>query len=350
MAIYFIISLLLLFFSVFDFSNRKRDITVLYWLAFLMIVFIGLRGNSGADTLNYINFFEEYTDSLWDWKGVEKQYLEYGFYYLSVLIKSVFDNIHLYFLCISFLTISLLVKSLKNYCLLPIFGFCVYFMRFLLTRDMNQIRQALSIAIVIYALKFLVDRNTRKYIWMSLLAVTIHYSAIIILPFALLYQIKGSYKKTLFILIFSGVTGYILGAILKRILISTDFAILLTYVGDENLGIYNPVIYYQSLLCLAFFYFEKKSANIQKGYYVIRNAYLYSTVILLLTCNMGVIGGRLATIFATCEIFIIPALVYTIYPKRYGFLGLAIIISIFFCMNYLNLSEMGTWEYSLPFQ
>ncbi len=349
MAIYFIICLFLLFFSAFDFADKKRDITVLYWLAFLMIIFVGLRGNSGTDTLNYINFFKEYTDSLWDWKGVEKQYSEYGFYYLSVLIKSIFDNIHFYFILISLLTVSLLVKSLKSYCILPIFGFCVYFMRFLLTRDMNQIRQALSIAIIIYALKFLVENKVWKYVWMSLLAVTIHYSSVIVLPFAFLYQVKRTWKQTLFILLLSGILGLVLGTVLKAILISTGFTILLTYVGDENLGIYNPVIYYQSLLCLSFFYFEKKFANIQPGYYVIRNAYLYSTIILLLSCNMGVIGGRLATIFATCEIFIIPALVYAIHPKRYGFLGLVILISIFFYLNYLKLAEVGTWEYSFPF-
>lgn len=346
MSIYIIIYIALLIFSLFDFSEVKRRIVVLYWITFLMILFVGLRGESGIDSVTYINFFNDNTDTLWDWKGVEKQYAEYGFYYLSVLLKSICDNIDFYFLVISFITLPFLVRVLKSYSLLPIWGFCIYFIRFLPFRDMNQIRQSLAILIVIYALKYLIEGCKYKYVLFVLLASTFHYSVLIVLPFIFFYKKYFSFKNVWWILMFTGVIGLLIGMILKEILLSTGMQFIVTYIDTNDLGIANPMIYYQCIWCLSFFYFESRFANIQKGYYVIRNAYLYSTIILLLSCNLGVIGGRLSTIFATCEVVIIPALVYTIRPRLVAYWSLVIIMSVFFYFNYLKmLEEAEGWNY-----
>lgn len=346
MGIYIAIYILLLIFSLFDFVDTKRRVVVLYWITSLMILFVGLRGESGIDSRTYIQFFNENTDTIWNWNGLEKQYAEYGFYYLSVLIKSICNNVDFYFLTIACLTLPFLVKTLRSYSLLPVFGFCIYFIRFLPYRDMNQIRQGLAILIVVYALKYLINGDNRKYILLTFLAATFHYSIIAVLPFVFLYKKVISYKKVFWILIFSGVAGLVIGVILKKVLISTGMQLFLAYIDTDNLGIANPMIYYQCTWCLFFFYFEQRLANVQKGYYVFRNAYLYSTIILLLTCNLGVIGGRLSTIFATCEVVIIPALIYSIRPRLVMYLGLVVTMSMFFYLNYLKmLEEASGWIY-----
>ena len=93
-------------------------------------------------------------------------------------------------------------------------------------------------------------------------------------------------------------------------------------------------------------HFEPILKDRQKGYYIIRNAYLYSTVLLLLTCNMGEIGGRLATIFATCEIFILPALSTTIRPYLGGYIAYLLLAVLLFSMNYFKLLQaVSSWEY-----
>lgn len=348
MGIYIGIYILIILLLQFDFSYQEKRITVLYWLAFLMIIFIGFRGEAGTDSPNYIDFFNEGTDTVWEWKGLEKGYDEYGFYYLSVILKSIYDNINFYFLAISCITVTFLVKSLKDYCLFPLLGFCIYYARFLCFRDMNQIRQALAIVIVIYALRFLIENRKRYFVLWALFASTFHYSIGVVTPFIWLFRKRLTLKKALLFLAVSGLIGYLGGLLLKIILINIGSIMLLTYVGSDDLGILNPVIYYQSVWCLLFFFYEKKISLVQKGYYVIRNAYLYSTILLLLTCNLGVIGGRLATIFATCEIFVIPSLVYVIRPRLAGYLGLLIVISLFFYLNYLKMVDrMGEWNYEL---
>lgn len=47
-------------------------------------------------------------------------------------------------------------------------------------------------------------------------------------------------------------------------------------------GLSNPVIYYQTMILMAFMFRERKLCNAIPYYFTIRNGYLYSTTILIL--------------------------------------------------------------------
>lgn len=346
MLIYIGIYILILLFLIADFSLENQKNKVLNILAIIMVLFIGLRGDSGADSPVYIDFFNYNTDTIWNWKGVEKGYAEYGFYYLSVILKSIWNNIDFYFTSISALTIFFLIRSLKEFSIYPILGFCVYYSRFLIIRDMNQIRQALAMVIIIYAFKLLISHRKKAFTYVILSMTFIHYSSIIVLPFIWLYNRRPNLKQICGLLSLSLVIGLISSVVLKQLLISTGNIIFLRYVNTANLGLLNPVLIFQLVICFLFSYFEPLLRDKQKGYYLIRNAYLYSTILLLLTCNMGEIGGRLATIFATCEIFILPALTTTILPRLGGYSLYVLLATLLFAINYVKLLQAAAlWEY-----
>ena len=349
MYIYPIIYLFIILSCWIDFARKSNRIVYVYFIGIFLLFFAGFRGYSGIDSANYINFFNKNTDTIWNWKNLQRQYAEPGFYYLSVLIKSIIDNFNFYFLFLSFISMLPLLKSLSALSLYPILGLIVYFARFFPARNMNQIRAALAIAIVMYAIKFLAEDKSKKYTLLTLLAMTFHFSAIVALFFRFIYKIKVSFPLTVVFLLVSAIIGINTQRIVPILLgaRSSSFAFL-SYLTYENLGITNPVIYYQILLCLLFFYFEKRLSSIQKGYYIIRNAYLFSTMILLLTTNMGIIGGRLATLFATCEIFIVPALVFIIRPRIIGYVAMILLLSIIFYFNFDKmLLEYRGWEYKI---
>lgn len=346
MLIYIGIYLLILLFLVADFAKEGQKHKALHVLGVLLVLFVGLRGSSGADSPVYIDFFNYNTDTIWNWEGVEKGYAEYGFYYLSVLLKSIWNNVDFYFTAISALTIFFLVKSLKEFSIYPLLGFCVYYSRFLIIRDMNQIRQALAMVVIVYAFKLLLSHRRKAFACVILAMTFIHYSSIIVLPFIWLYDRRPNLKQTIGLLTLSLVTGFLGSVVLKKLLIATGNVVFLRYVGTANLGLLNPVLIFQLGICFLFCYFEPLLKDRQKGYYLIRNAYLYSTILLLLTCNMGEIGGRLATIFATCEIFILPALATTIRPRLGGYILYVLLAALLFAMNYLKLLQVASsWEY-----
>lgn len=346
MKIYILIYILFLIFAIGDFVRKRQQLLMLLLLAVILVIFIGFRNETGADSRNYITFFKEQTDTLWKWKNVEKGYAEHGFYYLSVLLKSIWNNVNFYFVSISLLTIFFLVKSLRRYSVYPILGLCIYYSRFLILRDMNQIRQALAVSILIYGLHYLILRKEKSFMVLVLIASMIHYSSLIIVPFFWLYNKKITFKSCIWILTFSSICGLCGGLIIKQILVSSGNMLMLTYVNVENLGIGNPVILFQIVVCTLFFHFESILKDKQEGYYIIRNAYLYSVVLLLLTCNLGEVGGRLATIFATCEIFIIPALALAIKPRICGYFVCLSIGVFLFALNYMKLlNQPDIWMY-----
>lgn len=346
MYIYPLIYVLLSLVLFTDFCKVNQRNTILSGIAICMILFIGLRGESGVDSINYIDFFKNHTDTFWNWKNEEKGYAEHGFYFLSIILKSIWNNINFYFLSISAITIFFLIKSLKEFSLYPLLGFCTYYSRFLIIRDMNQIRQALAMVIIIYGFKYLLQDKKRIYLLCIIGAILMHYSSITVIPFLFLYKYKLSLKQATTIIVVSLIIGIIGGILLKVVLIKTGFVIFLRYINTENLGLINPVLIFQLMLCIIFFYYESILKKAQKGYYIIRNAYLYSTILLVLTCNMGEIGGRLATIFATCEIFIIPALSVIIKPRVCGYLICWILTAFLFFMNYQKLlQEPEYWNY-----
>lgn len=345
MFVYIGIYILILFLTIADFALEKQKNKVINLLAVILIAFIGLRGESGADSQNYIDFFNYNTDTIWNWKGVEKGYAEYGFYYLSVLLKSIWNNIDFYFTVISVITFFFLIKVLKTFSIYPILGLCVYYSRFLIIRDMNQIRQALAVVIIIYAFKLLIENKKNTFLFIILLASLIHYSSIITIPFIYIYNKHINKRQAVNLLIISSLIGVIGSLIIKKALIATGFVVFLRYINTANLGLLNPVLIFQLGICFLFFHYEPILKDKQKGYYIIRNAYLYSTILLLSTCNMGEIGGRLATIFATCEIFILPALTQIIKPRMGGYIVFLLLSALLFSMNYIKLLQNPSWEY-----
>lgn len=346
MTIYILIFIFLILSCILDFSLSKQKKIGLSLICFVLILFIGSRGESGTDSINYIEYFKNSTDVLWNWRGVEPEYLEYGFYYLSVVIKSIYDNVDFYFIIVSCITMLFLYKSVKRICIFPVLGICVYYSRFLILRDMNQIRQALAITIILYALLFLIEQRKRISYLLIVISCLMHYSSVIIIPFLFVCKRKITLRKMLYLLLTCAILGILVESVFKAYLISISGVKLLTYIGTSNLGLANPILYYQIFLCFMFFKYEGVLKDRQLGYYIIRNAYLYSIILLLLTSGFGDIGGRLGTIFATCEIFIIPALCKVIKPNMTGYSLSVILVTLLFGMNYLRmLQECDNWIY-----
>ena len=84
----------------------------------------------------------------------------------------------------------------------------------------------------------------------------------------------------------------------------------------EGLGMRNPMIYFQCFILLFYTFLEKRLAPLNKYYYIIRNAYLYSTMILICFCTYKVLSARTSSMFATLEFAIIPSLIYMFNKKN----------------------------------
>lgn len=311
-------------------KNNKFQPIVLVIACLILTILIGFR-NDWPDERVYIIAFER-APKLWNLSMNDTPfgYSEKGYLYLASLIKTIYDNSRFYLLVIGGISIFLLYKSLNRYCIYPLIGLCDYIGRFLLNRDFIQMRSSLAILLVIFVLDLVYKKSLWRYVIIVLLAYQFHNMALIGLPFYFIYKIKFNRTSIVIFIILAFIASQILaGTISENVeLWSKDLQYEAYTKGEyveRALGLRNPMIYFQTIILLLFTFMENRLKNTISYYYLLRTAYLYSTLILIFFCNYTALSGRTSTMFATVEIFILP-IIARAFPKHiryfyYIFLG-----------------------------
>jgi hypothetical protein len=178
--------------------NFKRINTKILNVIFFIILWI-LFGfnNSNPDYLNYQRRYDNYLLNP-----------EPGFRFIIKVFNDMGFNFQEFLLIISFISLFLIIKSIKNYTNKTYLVLFLYFV-FPFFIDVVQIRNFLSMVIVFYSFKYLLSYKTidlAKYILLVILASTIHYSALFYLIFVIIQFVsleKIILITILFVLLFS---------------------------------------------------------------------------------------------------------------------------------------------------
>ena len=144
------------------FDKLRRD-KVLMFLAITCVLVIGLRNPAyWIDTWAYVESFK-FTKTLvsFSFNDSYLAYSEKGYYLLCVIIKTFSSQTFVYLTVVGALSMTFLFKSLRQYCILPVLGLCIYIARYMLARDMNQMRAGLAISIVM-AFTYLLATGNKK--------------------------------------------------------------------------------------------------------------------------------------------------------------------------------------------
>ena len=143
------------------------------------IILYGLRENMG-DTLSYIESF-----NLISPQGVFDNLEERnpGYCILRNFIRLyITDNANVFILILTFISVALMVKTHSRYS--PMFGLSafIFFGSTEVSYVFNGARQFLAISIMFYTLKFVEEKKLIKYIIFSIIAFSIHQTAIVVIP------------------------------------------------------------------------------------------------------------------------------------------------------------------------
>ena len=168
----YIIAILLIIIGVFIFDlransqiNKSASLQSYYYyiVCFYLICISAFQYRIGADMPAYMGEYEQYSKNLsWDYLSSFSSRLP-GWVLLNVICNGISSD----FLCLKIVT-SLFVnvilfkffKRSTQYWFTCLF---VYFISFYLTLNFNILRASISIAIFIYALKFLQKKKLGKY-------------------------------------------------------------------------------------------------------------------------------------------------------------------------------------------
>lgn len=347
----FVVYIIFLIFCISISNSKTEQKSIVLFLACIVLAFgIGNRDLFWPDTVGYKVFFEKSHDlSNYSLSDRPIGYSEKGFYFLGVLVKTFTDNYHVYFLFIGALSMLFLYKDLKNYSIYPLIGLCAYLARFFMNRNLVQIRAGLAYLIVIWGIKYIYDKKMWHYILLVWFASLIHFSAWIALPLYFICNWIPINKK----IILGGLgVAFIIGGFLQDPISSyiidnaSDLNVTTytqgTYITEAK-GLANPMIYFQCFLLLAYTFLETKLAPVTKYYYVIRDGYFYSTLILICFCSFTALSGRTSSLFATLEFAIIPSLIYLFEKKERGF-ALLIMAVLLIGIMYMYMPEHIKWS------
>lgn len=164
----------------------------------IMGIFVGLRYQVGRDYLNYCYIYNNIRDNI-------EYDVEFGYKIIVKICQSFGGTQQIVFLIFSLLTSFFTYKFIKknslDYNLSTIIYLCIgpYFLS-----STNVIRQALSVSVFLYSIKFIKEKKLLKYLISILFSFPIHSTAIFLIPFYFILdkKIKCSYYLLMFLFLY----------------------------------------------------------------------------------------------------------------------------------------------------
>lgn len=230
--------LLFVFLLKLTFPYRNTDHLFIYGSFIILILISCLRQNTvGGDLFNYLPLFEEAsTTSFYEYLNMPK----YGFIFLfyNKLLSWIGNKEIIYMVGTSVFNLLSVAIFIKRYSKIPWISVLLYITLGFYTNTFNSIRSSMALAIILYSVPYILNRQFVKFLFIYICAFIVHKS---VFPFILLYFIA---QKEI--------------SLKKLFLISIVIFFLVSQVSDIMnliLILYNPFYEAEELSGGGYFYF-----------------------------------------------------------------------------------------------
>lgn len=347
---YIFIVIILLFGAIIEVFGKTKN-TKLYFVvcAILIVLFAGLRYNTGADWGVYIPTFYKMPElgNIENW--------ELGYYWINLVFYYVFGDYYvLQFTASAFLMCSV-ARFLWRHTDYPIFSLLLFFIMFVNNGIlMAQVRQSIAVAVILFGYEYIINRSLGKFLCIVMLACLFHISAIFAFPLYFLTKKVPKFILITLILIFQifyfvpETTAYIVKFFLpympERLEKIGNIYVRHILYGDKVQ--FNTGIYYIASVLLSIFVIYFANCKDEKKSFLL-NALAISMIIGALSTSMSILGRFKAyyLIFAIMAYPLVFELKISKVAKKASSLVLTLLLSIFF---YIPLHQRLTSEAISP--
>ena len=236
---YLIIIVLALVFGTFGKTTRKNRRAFLFCVLTIMFVLMAFRNvNMGSDTKRYVVMFDRIKESTNPFDYISNSSVESGYVLYCWLLSRIVPNARILFVVSAFI----IVFSIGRFADKHIDNLGVFFSLFvgtlLFDSFLSLARNALSIAVFLFAVDALIERKPWKYYLLCLLAFSFHNTAVIyfiIYPICSPQLLKKHY--TLILNIFMIGIAFVCGILFQPMLemFFNMFPKYQYYIGTANL-------------------------------------------------------------------------------------------------------------------
>ena len=182
-----------------------------------------------------------------------------------------------------------------------ILSFTIYFSLF--TNIVNSfMRQAVVLGIILFAIKFIVSRDWKKYFLVILIAFSIHFSSIVAIPFYFLPKLASSRKWLLFSYALSPVLFFFKNSLFSFFLTGTAYD---NYMSAEAVNPTNYVLFLISIALLSYLFYKDICKVVN---YEILISGVIGTMLLLPVIFMGNTMLRISYYYVIVTIPLIPVI------------------------------------------
>lgn len=372
MNTYLFIFLLLFFFAFLEISNVSSKICkVLYILIGFTFVFVaGLRYETGVDWLAYQYYFDEIIplNEAFYFNTFSNSFLklDVGYSLLNSIVKMLGGNIQLVFFIMSLISTILLIKNLKYYSNHVLTGLFIYFPFFFFVFDMSGIRQGLAIQIVLFSVKYISAKNFRKFLLCILLATSIHWTAMILLPLYFFVNKRISVKYTISIFFISIIIftlkikwlGTILGDLVgplnafatlsNKLTVYTTNDVFSLERGWDLFSVYNFVRI--ALIIFVLHILKNKLSKSIPSFNILYNFILLELICIFCFFEFFEISERLRFYFAIAEVILLSNILFVLRNHIVRIFGLILLAGGIFLNAYPFLLQFPSTVAYHPYQ
>lgn len=301
-------------------GNRRIDsyLKFLFLASSFLVLYIPLAIRSVRVGTDYNRYKDVYL-SLVSNEAIHVNIIKWlGWPFVSIVKISgmiIGQNYFLFYGILGFLTLLFFYKAIlmskKPWLSLFLFvSFCLYFQTF------NQIRQMLSISLILFSYKYIASRELIKYVVLILSASVFHKTSLFFLPFYFLSKIKINKKSvTFYALIVVAVIA--LSFILRRAISLTSYGHF--YSGSyldlsmSKSSVLNLVVRLVMLFGTAVFY--KNLIKRDQNNRILFNLIIWCVILQFATVFVSSLFGRMTTMFFVFYLLLIPEVVVVIEEK-----------------------------------
>ncbi|MFW5891093.1 MAG: EpsG family protein [bacterium] len=250
------------------------DLKLGVFFSFVIILTLnGLRVGVGTD-------YDNYKDIYYLIKNGLPVSVEPGYVVINKVFADIDKGYKIVFFFSTFITYFLIYLTIRYY---QIYGLGILFMfcfGFIIFTN-NIIRQGIAISIFFYGIKYITNKNLIKYIFTCLFAALFHISAVLLIPFYFLANIKLS-RNRLYIILFLAIIMTFTD-LLRSILLNVVgiFPKYLNYIGgafDDTAGNFGiSMILLFILISVIIYFYNNLILNQEEG--TIINLFLWGTIL-----------------------------------------------------------------------
>lgn len=289
------------------FKNRKNYkikskvlSNLLIIISFLIALLpMGFRYGIGTD------YFYTYYPHFFGIANGTMKFSEVGFNFLNKVIYDLTGDYRVLFFVTSFLFLYFLYKGIYENSDNLFISILLIFLTQPYFYGMNMVRQAIAIAIIFSAFKYI--KKDKKVIFgiYCIIASLIHSSAIFMIPLILVANIKLSNKKRIIIVGILMILKPIFSMLVKYIIMQTQYAWY--YTSRFNTGVTSNLLIIVNIIIfiLNIFYTSRRYNKKNREYEILTNINFVSLCILILATDIPLIN-RLVRYFSIFQILLLP--------------------------------------------